>query len=197
MSWEEYYQKTSQRPPRPLLTKALNLMGENGPKGGMAIDLGCGAGQDTFELLKNGWKVLAVDFTQAALDGIQQKVPTTLKENLTCLQKDFADIHELPKNEFVYASLSLPFCAQGGFKTFWAAITDSILANGYLAADFFGPEDEWVRSKKVNGHTLEEVKSLMASFEVLEIHEEKKIGATALGAQKFWHIISVIAKKKA
>ena len=55
--WEEYYNHTKETKPHKNIEKFLNL----GVTPGKAIDLGCGAGRDTIALIKNNWRVLAVD----------------------------------------------------------------------------------------------------------------------------------------
>ncbi|HKW53315.1 MAG TPA: class I SAM-dependent methyltransferase, partial [Stellaceae bacterium] len=57
--WDEYYERVAGRPPRPTLLAALERFGAEG--GQSALDLGCGDGRDTIELLRRGWRVLAID----------------------------------------------------------------------------------------------------------------------------------------
>jgi tellurite methyltransferase len=52
-----YYDGVKGRPPRPTLSRAADAFA--GP--GFAVDLGCGDGRDTIELLRRGWRVLAID----------------------------------------------------------------------------------------------------------------------------------------
>lgn len=61
--WLEHYKATAGHSPSDTLTKALALFEREteSKKRRFAIDLGCGGGKDTFELLRRGWKVLAVD----------------------------------------------------------------------------------------------------------------------------------------
>nr|WP_263972540.1 hypothetical protein [Pseudanabaena yagii] len=67
--WSAYYQAVAGRPPRDTLLKALDLFelekSTKSPR--LAIDLGCGDGRDTVELLSRGWKVLAIDGNTEAI----------------------------------------------------------------------------------------------------------------------------------
>ena len=54
---EEYYNITKNAKPH---LNVLNFLNFN-VLPGKAVDLGCGAGRDTIELLKNNWKVLSID----------------------------------------------------------------------------------------------------------------------------------------
>ena len=54
---QKYYRNTEDALPHLIVKKFINM--NSNPK--YAIDLGCGAGRDTIYLIKNGWKVLAID----------------------------------------------------------------------------------------------------------------------------------------
>ena len=54
--------------PRDTLLRALELHEAEGRSPGTAVDLGCGGGRDALELLRRGWRVLAVDAEPAAID---------------------------------------------------------------------------------------------------------------------------------
>ena len=57
MNWDEYYTKINNSKPSNLLKR----FSEMNAKRKTAIDLGCGSGKDTIFLLKNGYKVYAID----------------------------------------------------------------------------------------------------------------------------------------
>ena len=60
--WVGYYEALTGRGPRPLLLDALKWCGSPSTKvGRLAIDLGSGDGTETLELLRRGWRVLAID----------------------------------------------------------------------------------------------------------------------------------------
>jgi SAM-dependent methyltransferase len=73
--WNHYYQVTTGRKPRPLLLDALSRFGEYK---GFAIDLGCGAGADAAEILRQGWKLLAIDQQPEAVEMLRQRVSPSL-----------------------------------------------------------------------------------------------------------------------
>src|SRR5579864_1965030 len=64
--WREYYERTEGRPPRRTLLAALDRFGADAGRR-RAVDLGCGDGRDTIELLRRGWRVLAIDAEAAAV----------------------------------------------------------------------------------------------------------------------------------
>jgi len=61
--WSGYVSKTTGTPPRPLYQRAVALFDHPGA----AVDLGCGAGNETLDLLQRGWSVHAVDSSEAAI----------------------------------------------------------------------------------------------------------------------------------
>ena len=72
---ENFYKKTDANPPHELVTKVLDLFpsGQGSAATPLhAIDLGCGAGSDTIEILKHGWNVLAIDAESAAIKYLRE-----------------------------------------------------------------------------------------------------------------------------
>ena len=60
--WGRYYEVAKGGAPRETLRLALDLFESEGGEGErLAVDLGCGEGRDTLELLRRGWRVLAID----------------------------------------------------------------------------------------------------------------------------------------
>ena len=74
--WSEFYALTSDSPPWATLLLALDNFELKAPMGlhKMAIDLGSGAGRDTFALLKRGWEVLAIDEQPESAQWLLKKV---------------------------------------------------------------------------------------------------------------------------
>ncbi len=74
--WSRYYEATQGGAPRETLLLALDLFErEGGAAGGerLAVDLGCGQGRDTLELLRRGWRVLAIDAEREAIERLRAR----------------------------------------------------------------------------------------------------------------------------
>jgi tellurite methyltransferase len=93
---------------------------------GLAIDLGCGAGVETRELLRRGWQVVAIDREVAAFEYLLQRVPPEQRPHLTPQCKSFSTM-TLPKADFLWAGLSLPFCPPEQFAKLWEKITEAVV----------------------------------------------------------------------
>ena len=78
--WVGYYEALTGRGPRPLLLDALKWCGSPSTKvGRLAIDLGSGDGTETLELLRRGWRVLAIDQEPEAMARLERALPPELK----------------------------------------------------------------------------------------------------------------------
>lgn len=73
--WSTYYTAVSGKPPRETLVAAIEAFARedagNAHRVRLALDLGCGEGRDTRELLRRGWSVVAIDPHPAAAGYIQ------------------------------------------------------------------------------------------------------------------------------
>src|SRR5204862_391013 len=76
---------------------------------GSAIDLGCGDGTETAELLRRGWRVLAIDAEPDGVRRLRQRVPVTDAARLDARVVRFEDLGPLPGADLVHAAWSLPF----------------------------------------------------------------------------------------
>jgi tellurite methyltransferase len=74
--WNAYYEAVAGRPPRETLIKALAQFDAEPflDRSRFAVDLGCGEGRDTAELLARGWQVLAIDGEEKAFEQLRQRL---------------------------------------------------------------------------------------------------------------------------
>ena len=190
---EEYYKKTENSKPNFLIKKLINNV-EIKQKN--AVELGCGAGRDTLYLIKNGFKVLAIDKEDTSKI-ISKKLNSEELKRFRFKCQAFEDV-EIKENNLLVANFSIPFCNKYYFKSFWNRIDRSILKNGYFVGNFFGLNDSWAKIKKdMVFLTKEEVLNLFKNnFNIFFFKEVEKDEKTVLGVMKHWHIYNVIAKKK-
>ena len=190
---EEYYKKTENSKPNFLIKKLINNV-EIKQKN--AVELGCGTGRDTLYLIKNGFKVLAIDKEDTSKI-ISKKLNSEELKRFRFKCQAFEDL-EIEENNLLVANFSIPFCNKNYFKSFWNRIDRSILKNGYFVGNFFGLNDSWTKTKKdMVFLTKEEVLDLFKNnFEIIFFKEVEKDEKTVLGVMKHWHIYNVIAKKK-
>ena len=194
--WSSYYKNKSNLVPRDTLLKALEFFEkEKHPDEQLfAIDLGCGHGADTLELLKRNWKVLAIDYSPEGLSILEESVIPSRRRNFRKMNMSFEEL-KLMKCNFLNASYSIPFCKPECFGNLWKEIENSILKDGRFAGNFFGINDSWAKDKMMTFHSKEDVNKLFENF-IIEYFEEKdEDGVTASGESKHWHVFSVIARK--
>jgi SAM-dependent methyltransferase len=186
-----YYNATKGRPPRDTLLRALS----NAREPGFAIDLACGDGRDTVELLRCGWQVLAIDSEPEAFARLEAREDLANRENLATLLARMEDT-VLPECDLVNCSFALPFCPPERFPIFWQRVINSIREGGRFAGQLFGPRDDWARGGGMTIVTRPALDALFAAFEFEHLEEEETEGTGPAGA-KHWHIFHVVAKKLA
>ncbi len=189
--WPQYYEVMAGTPPRDTLLKVL----ERFDTPGFAIDLGCGEGRDTVELLRRGWRVLAIDGTDVGIEQLRQRPDLTCPEQLTTQVVRFGDLTTLPPAQLVNASYSLPFCFPDEFPRLWQLIWQTLEPGGRFAGQLFGDRDSWAGIPTHTHHCRTQVEALLQAYEVELLQEEEKDQVTALNELKHWHLFHIIARK--
>lgn len=195
-TWNDYYQAVEGRPPRETLMAALdNFDAQPAPIAPrFAIDLGCGDGRDTVELLHRGWRVLGIDGEEQAIARLLNRFKDTPQLLETRVER-FEDL-TLPENvDLINASFCLQFCLPDRFPVFWQKVVDAIRVGGRFCGHLIGDRDSWTAYPHMNHHSLEQVLKLLSPFEIEWFKEEEHPGKTALGVEKYWHFFHIVARK--
>ncbi|MBU0724856.1 MAG: class I SAM-dependent methyltransferase [Alphaproteobacteria bacterium] len=196
--WSRYYESTQGRPPRDTLLFALDRFAAEGmPDLPSALDLGCGDGRDTVELLRRSWRVLAMDSTPEAFERMAARPDLPATGTLETRVARFEDFQP-PEADFINASFSLPFCEKPAFPGLWQRLAGALRPNGRFAGQFLGPQDDWAASGIVI-HERKDVEALFPGFALERLDEVIEQGtapmAPSLANGKRWHIFHVVAKK--
>jgi tellurite methyltransferase len=191
--WTRFYRAAGDDP-RPTLVRALDLFERAGRRTGFAVDLGCGAGRDTLELLRRGWSVMAIDAEAEAIARLRARTDAHA-DRLTTLVAPF-DVAEWPVADLVNSSYALPFCPPDLFAGVWERIVAAVPSGGRFCGQLFGVRDEWAPADDMNFHTRADVETLLAPFEAEQLDEVELDGQTALGDRKHWHLFHVVARKR-
>lgn len=164
----------------------------------MAIDLGCGEGRDTAELLRHAFRVLAIDGHPDAIARIDARSDLTPEERArltTRLQR--LEAVELEPCTLLNASFALPFCPPPAFAGLWAKIVDAIKPGGIFAGQLFGDRDDWASLPDRSHQTRPEIEAMLRPFELIRFDEEEKDANDAFENPKHWHVFHVVGRKRA
>lgn len=202
--WIAYYDAARGRPPRQTLLTALQSFDSTpvtSPSQALpplAVDLGCGDGRDTVELLHRGWRVLGIDGQAEAIDRLQSRPDLTSAE-LDRLETQVSSFQSaiLPINvDLINFSFALPFCPPASFPTLWTQIVQALRIGGQVCGQLFGDRDTWAADPGVTAHTRAQVDQLLQPFDVILLEEEEHPGITALKEEKYWHLFHIVAAKR-
>ena len=199
MPFSSYYTMTRHSAPCKTLRIALDYFEasaerERLPK--LAIDLGCGMGRDTAELLRRGWQVVAIDREPAALQALVVEWPHSHCSKLELRCAPFEQISVLTRATLINASMSLFFCDQSTLLRLWQLIRNALPDGGRFAGHLLGMQDGWVRDGNAVGLTELEVRNHLRGYIVERFAERRRLGKLANGQVKAWHIFHVVARRK-
>jgi SAM-dependent methyltransferase len=161
---------------------------------GDAVDLGCGDGRDTVELLRRNWRVLAIDGEAEAIARLRQR-PDVNRTYLETRVQTFESLVLPPNVDLINASFCLPFCPPAHFVEMWEEVINALRSGGRFCGQLFGDRDSWAAYGDVSTYDQEQVRALLSPFEIELLDEEEHLGKTALGDEKHWHLFHVVARK--
>ena len=193
-------------PPREHLVRALAHSRQSGGDRRRALDVGCGPGREALLLAREGFEVVAfdpypemLDLARAAIlrepdgDALLRRVV------LACATlEEFAKTLEAGSFDLVHAGFVLPFVLPQRFDGCFARLAASLRPGGVLCGQFFGRDDEFVRSAEagtMSCHDRADLDRLLAGIEVIEIEEINRLGRIGKGREKWWHVFHVTARK--
>lgn len=195
--WKADYNAIPNCSPHKTLIKALQQF----KTPGVAVDLGCGEGQDTVELLRRGWQVVAVDAQREKIERLRRLPEAKLAPLETRITR-FETWHFPQTVDLINASFSLPFCHPKEFLKLWRKIVAALPSGGYFCGHLFGDRDSWVANPLLSGkpwltyQTRSQVEKLLHPFRIEYLEEEEYLGKTPPDEERHWHIFHIVARKK-
>jgi tellurite methyltransferase len=191
--WSAYYDATAERSPRRTLLEALSRFPASAERR-FAVDLGCGVGRDTVELLRRGWSVLAIDAEPAALNQLRGRADLPNPDLLTTACRRLEDA-DWPAADLVNSSFALPLCPPERFPGLWARIVASLKSGGRFAGQLYGDRDGWAGDPGMTHMDRAGAERLLADLAVELFEEEESDTVTPRGKPKHWHVFHLVARR--
>lgn len=192
--WAAYYRRQQDRPPRRTLLAALDRLGQPDPDA-LAVDLGCGDGRDIVEILRRGWKVIAVDSEPEALRQLSARdLPGA--ERMTAVLARFEEVPLPIGVRLVNSSFAMPLCEPDRFHALWTRIRDALPVGGCFSGQWYGVRDSWHGRPGITFLQRREAEAMLDGLEVEMFEEEESDGVTPRGKAKHWHIFHVVACRR-
>ncbi len=195
--WDTYFKNTlNVTEPRKTIDLVSKYFLLENKMDGFAADLGCGTGRDALYLLGKGWKVLALDAEQLAIDILLSRVCPDDSKRLQVQVSTFSEMDLPYELDLINASLSLPFCLPQDFATCWAMIVDHITVGGRFAGMFFGDQDQWASNPELTIFSQDALLQLFHDRFEIEYFQVEKGRIPAVGSKmKSAHMFHIIARK--
>ena len=198
-TWTRYYDAAGEHPHEALLFALERFDVEAGADEGerFAVDLGCGPGRDTAELLRRGWRVLAIDAEAEAIQRLLRRgdLGSGGAARLTTQVARFEDAR-WPEADLINSSYALPFCPPNQFAAVWHRIVASLRPGGRFSGQLFGDRDGWATQPDMSFQTRQDAEAMLLGLGVERFDEVEEDGKTAVGDPKHWHLFHVVARKQ-
>jgi SAM-dependent methyltransferase len=191
-SWADFHKHAMGRPPRELLTRTVSFFLMEGKAPGVAIDLGCGSGPETRELLRRGWHVHAVDADPDGLDLLRESVPSDYTSRLETHVTKF-EAFDFPTCDFIWAGWAFPYCKADEWPLLVQRATSAVRPGGRIAGDVFGNKHAWAQETSVLTFTEQQLRITLRNLEIEAFDVED--GYRALGELTRWHAFGFSARK--
>ena len=193
--WVGYYDEQAEREPRDVLMQALAMFEDEGRRG-LAVDLGCGQGFETAELLRRGWEVVAIDATEEGIRRLRRRIPEE-----RCLPPPDRGLPDAGRGHPVRGSrlrelqpAVLP--RLDVFPRLWGDLRAAIRPDGRFAGELFGDRDTWAATER--DMTFLDVAAARELFDGMELEsfEEEESDDEGWGDEmKHWHVFHAIARR--
>jgi len=195
--WSRYYAVTVDRPAWATIRSAIERFAADDADSNrdrFAVDLGCGAGRDARELLRAGWRVLAIDREPAAIAALAAATPADLRPNLEAVVADLAGV-AVPRCDLVNASLSLPFLAPDAFWVAWGRVLEALPVGGRVAAMLFGDRDASAGDPGMTCPSPDSIRASLSRFDIEDWLDRDEDTETALGEPHHFHRVELVARR--
>jgi tellurite methyltransferase len=191
--WSAFHKAAQGRPPRELLTRTLSFFSVERRPAGVAVDLGCGSGPDSLELLKRGWTVHAVDTDASGLAMITEATPPEVRDRLST-HAERLELFAFPPCDLVWASFALPFCPASEFSALLRRASSALLPGGRIAGDVFGDKHAWSHEADVFTQSETNLRSELVhlSIEAFDVEDGYRVSG---GEVTRWHAFGFAARK--
>lgn len=182
--------KLRQKPPARMLTDWFQRLDIHG---GVALDLGCGAGAEAEYLAKEGMMVDAIDKSETVAKAAKERCQGLAVD---VIQGDFLEFQLRPEYYSLAVAInSLPFVKKVDCVALLKSVQAAIRPGGAVIFAVFGPDHAWASRADMSFWTLDEFRELWSSWDVIAMNEFKGISPLASGTEIFQHRIQVIARK--
>jgi tellurite methyltransferase len=191
--WDRFVRSNRLRPPRELLRRTLGAFALEGRAPGIAVDLGCGSGPDTVELLRAGWTVHAVDTNALGLQLLREGAPADAAARLHTHHQPLQDV-ELPACDLVWSSWALPYCPAERWPALLGRIVAALNPGGRLAGDLFGPRHAWAGEDGMFTIAEDTLRQQLPPL-VVEAFDIEDGWRPSAGEMTRWHAFGISARK--
>ncbi|MBS0656549.1 MAG: class I SAM-dependent methyltransferase, partial [Verrucomicrobia bacterium] len=163
------YTKTMISPSHPCLLEALSLFEKEGIKTGTAIDVGCGISLSSIALLDRNWNVIAVDYSQEALDNFREFAntfnPDWIKKGQLTLVHASAEEYLFPEHVTLIIASSICYFNPLKIRKIWDNIHASLQPGGRFVGSFFPRNFMDIVMRAISGQWFADSSTISALIE--------------------------------